>query len=109
MNDKILNMIGLCNKAGKLSAGSFLAEEAIKKGKSRLLIISRQASENTKKQLINLCNNYNIKYIEYGDNLSLAKFVKKQNTVAVSINDSNFKKAILDLFGTTNYGGVEND
>ncbi|MBO6215288.1 MAG: ribosomal L7Ae/L30e/S12e/Gadd45 family protein, partial [Lachnospiraceae bacterium] len=48
-NDKVLSMIGLCMKAGKLKSGEFAVEETVKNGQARLVIVASDASENTKK------------------------------------------------------------
>ena len=46
--DRILNLIGLAMKAGKVVSGEFSVEKCIKSGKARLVIIATDASENTK-------------------------------------------------------------
>ena len=52
---KILNLIGLATKAGKTASGEFSTEKAVKSGKAHLVIVSEEASDNTKKMFTNMC------------------------------------------------------
>ena len=53
---KILNLVGLATKAGKTASGEFSTEKAVKSGKAHLVIVSEEASDNTKKMFTNnLC------------------------------------------------------
>ena len=47
--DKALGMIGLATKAGKIASGEFMTENAVKSGMASLVIVSAEASDNTKK------------------------------------------------------------
>ena len=46
---KVLNLLGLATRAGKTASGEFMTEKAIKSGKAYLVIVSEEASDNTKK------------------------------------------------------------
>ena len=52
MNDRVLSLLSLATKAGKTAGGEALVEKAVKQGKASLVIISSEASENTKKKFI---------------------------------------------------------
>ena len=49
MKNKIFNLIGLATRAGNVIAGSNACENALKMRKIKMLIISEEASEKTKK------------------------------------------------------------
>ena len=49
MIERLLNMIGLARRAGKVSTGAFVCEKMIKSRRARLVILACDASENTKK------------------------------------------------------------
>ena len=51
---KILNMIGLAQKAGKVASGEFSTEKAVKTGKAYTVIVADDSSDNTKKMYRNL-------------------------------------------------------
>ena len=59
-NDKILSMIGLATKAGKIVSGEFSTEQSVKRGRALMVIISSDASENTKKKFTNMCSFYKV-------------------------------------------------
>ena len=47
--DKILSMLGLAKKAGKLAGGEFSVEKAVKSGRAAVVIVAADASQNTHK------------------------------------------------------------
>ena len=49
-DEKLLRFIGLAMKAGKLMLGDGRAVESIRSGKAKLVLISKDASDNTKKK-----------------------------------------------------------
>ena len=64
-NDKIYSFLGLCIRAGKLDTGELAVEKSISSGKARLIIISEDASENTKKQFHDKCRFYNVPVVVF--------------------------------------------
>ena len=44
MNDKVISLLGLAERAGKIASGEFAAEKAVKTGKARLIIVAEDAS-----------------------------------------------------------------
>ena len=71
--DKVLSLLGLAMKAGKVASGGFLTEKAVKSGHASLVIVSTTASENTKKQFRNMCTYYEIPLYFYGEAEELAR------------------------------------
>ena len=51
--NKILSMIGLATRAGKTVSGEFSVEKAVKTRKAFLVLVSEEASDNTKKLFLN--------------------------------------------------------
>jgi ribosomal protein L7Ae-like RNA K-turn-binding protein len=41
MDNKVLSLMGLAQKAGKICSGEFMTEKSIKTGKARLVIIAQ--------------------------------------------------------------------
>ena len=50
--NKILSLLGLAARARVVVSGGFMTEKAVKDGKARLVIVSGDASDNTKKMCI---------------------------------------------------------
>ena len=57
---KILNMIGLAQKAGKVASGEFSTEKAVKEHKAYMVIVADDSSDNTKKNFRNMCEYYKV-------------------------------------------------
>ena len=93
--NKFLGMLGLAKRAGKITSGEFLCEQAIKNGQSRLVIIASNISENSKKSVVNACSYYGVQYIELATSVELGKAIGAGERMVISVNDDNFKDAIL--------------
>ncbi|MEE1350463.1 MAG: ribosomal L7Ae/L30e/S12e/Gadd45 family protein [Clostridia bacterium] len=100
--NKLLGMLGLAKRAGKVSTGTFICEKMIKSRMAQLVILAGDASENTKKAISDSCNFYGIKLIEYSNMDELGHYVgAKAPRAVVSVNDENFAKAICDIFSVS--------
>lgn len=107
-NDKILSMLGLAKKAGKITSGAPLCEKDIKSKKSKLIIISTDTSENSKKSIIDACQYYKIEYIEYSDKEMLGKSIGTDGfRTVISINDKNFADAVLIKYAELKTGRID--
>lgn len=51
MDKKVLQMLGLCQRAGKLSSGETGCLAAVRDGSAELIIVADDASDNTKKKI----------------------------------------------------------
>lgn len=95
--NKVLSILGLCMKAGLLSAGELAAENAIKSQKARLLIIAEDASANTKKKFYNSSEFYKVKMVYYGNKEELGKAVGKAERSVMAVCDDGFAKKLEGL------------
>lgn len=99
MNEKFLGMLGMAKRAGKVISGEAVCSKAIKNGEAKLAIIASDASENTKKSIINSCLYYSVDYIEAASMSDIGKYTGSASERAVAVvNDNNFAKAILDKY-----------
>ena len=98
MNNKILSLISLATKAGKVVSGEFAVEKAIKEKKVKLVIVSKEASERSKKNYSDMCSFYNVPLYFYGCKEELGRFTGKEFRVSVGILDDGFKNSIVKLF-----------
>ena len=98
INNKILGLIGLAMKAGKICFGADSVEENVIKRKVKLVIISEDSSERTKNKFINICEKNNVPVITYGDIDSLSKAIGKSNKAILGIKDINFVNSILEKY-----------
>jgi len=80
----IKNYIGLCKAAGGVIAGSDLVLKAVRSGKAVCVLIAKDASPRTAKQITDKCTFYNIKHgIVEEDSFDLGKMIGKSAPCAV--------------------------
>jgi len=95
---KISGMIGLAEKAGKLSSGEFSSEKAIEARKAKLCILASDASDNTKKHFTDMCLFRDIRVIDsVADKESLGHMIGKKDRSVITIDDAGFSDTILKL------------
>lgn len=95
--DKLLNFLGLCRRAGKLTTGNDAVVETVVKGESKLVIVADDVSPNTEKKLLKICDTNKVKLIKIKrskDELSLA--IGRFAAVA-SVTDSGFAQNVEKL------------
>lgn len=88
--DKVLSFLGIAMNAGKVSSGGFNTEKLIKSHKAQLVIVSGDASENTKKLFFNKCNFYKVPIKVYSSADNLGKAIGKSPRSSLAISDKNF-------------------
>ena len=83
MQNKIYSMLGLCMKAGKLAYGTDMCLDKIKLKKAKLVIVTKDASNNTKDNFKKICKENNINYYELGNRNEISYSVRqrRQNCV----------------------------
>lgn len=94
-NNKILSLIGLATKAGKIASGEFSTEKSVKTGKGFLAIVAEDASENTKKKFRNMCSFYQVPIYFLSDKENLGRAMGKEFRACLAVQDGNFAKAIM--------------
>ena len=91
---KLMSLLGLAQKAGKIVSGDFAVQGAIKSGKARMLIIAADASESTKKEYQYLAASRNITIYCVLSKEQLGGAIGKALRAAVVITDEGFIKPI---------------
>lgn len=97
MISKLYSMLGMGKRAGLIVLGETGCIQSIKKNKSKLIIISEDATDNTKEKIISLCKKNNVEYHIVGEKEELGHAVGKSLSSIISITDSKFSKVIADI------------
>lgn len=92
--NKVVALIGLAMKAGKVASGEFSVEKAVKTGKAKLVIVADEASENTKKKFRNMCLYYQKPCYFFGNKQGLGNAIGKEFRASLAIMDENLAGAI---------------
>ena len=91
---KTLNLIGLATKAGKTKSGEFSTEQSVKKKRACLVVVSEEASDNTKKMFQDMCRYYHVKCICLGSKAELGRACGKEMRASLAVEDGGFAEAI---------------
>jgi ribosomal protein L7Ae-like RNA K-turn-binding protein len=88
-------MLGLAMKAGKVASGEFATDKGVKTGKACLVIVSEDASDNTKKMFSNMCEFYEVPIFYYGTKEELGHSIGKAMRSSLAITDENFANSLI--------------
>ena len=92
--DKILSLIGLATRAGKIASGEFCTEKEVKTGRAALVIVAEDASDNTKKKFRDMCEFYEVPIYFYKDKDILGHAMGKEFRASLAVLDEGFAKEI---------------
>lgn len=106
--DSVLSLVGIAKKAGKIAAGEFQTENAVKSGKASLVIVSQEASENTKKKFRNMCAFYEVPIFFYGTKTALGSAIGCEFRASLAVLDAGLSKSLEKQLASMRDGGCEN-
>jgi ribosomal protein L7Ae-like RNA K-turn-binding protein len=96
INRSFYNLLGLCKKAGKIIDGETVSEKVIRSGQAHLVILSEEASLNTKVKFRRLCENRGIHIIIIGKKEELGWAIGKLYRTILVVTNEQFKNMLLD-------------
>ena len=94
---KISSLLGLAQKAGKISSGELAVEKAVKSGQAKLLIMATDCSVSTKKSYRDMTTYYNVELYERFSKEELGTCIGKVYRAALAVMDAGFSKALKKL------------
>lgn len=95
--ERWISLLGLINRAGQLISGEELVLKEIRNGKAQLVILSRDASQNTTKRITDKCHYYNIPLKNVKDRYVLGQAIGKEARVVVAILENGFANKLEEL------------
>ena len=98
--DRVMALLGIAAKGRNVVSGGFAVEKAVKTGKAFLVILSTDASDNTKKMFTNMCGFYEVPIGVYGTKDALGQGIGKRVRVDVAVTDSGLADSIWKLLET---------
>lgn len=94
-NSKVLSVIGLVARAGRVKSGEFSTEKEVKSGNASLVIVAEDASDNTKKKFRDMCNFYDVPIEIFATKEELGHWTGKEYRASICILDEGFAKSIV--------------
>lgn len=92
--DKILNNLGLCQKANGLISGEEMVIEGIQSGKVYYVFLASDAGYNTTKQVLDKAKYYEILVDNTYTSAELSHSIGKQNRKVIGITNKGFLKIL---------------
>jgi ribosomal protein L7Ae-like RNA K-turn-binding protein len=78
-----------------MASGEFAVLKAIKEGKACVVLVTRDASERTKKKFRDKCTYYNVPCFERGTMDAVGHALGKETRVSVAVLDPGFANEIV--------------
>lgn len=95
-NKRLLSLVGLATRARKVVSGEFSTEKSVKSGKSHLVIVSEEASDNTKKKFTNMCTYYKVPIYLFGTKDELGHAMGQEFRASLSVEDAGFARSMVE-------------
>ena len=89
--DRLYNAIGLCQRAGKAKSGAFAAENAIRTGKAKLVLLEETASEATRMHYEQLCAAHGVPLMLVE---TVGSAIGKDARIVMAVTDPSFRDLI---------------
>lgn len=93
--NKFFGLLGLAYKSGNVVTGEENILNNIRQGRVKLVVVARDASNNTKKLYRDKCKFYHVNCVEYGTSTQISQAIGKINRIAVGICDKGFAEGLL--------------
>ena len=97
INNKILGLLGLARRAGKVSFGTESVLDSIERKRAKLIIIAEDSADRTKKNFESIGKEKNIPTKIFGTIEELSKSIGQSNKAVICVKDINFSKEILKI------------
>lgn len=93
---KILNLLGLAQRAGRLISGEEMVVETIQKREAQLVFLANDAAVNLSKKVTDKCRSYEIEVVTVFSTLELSGAVGKARKV-LAVTDAGFAKKMRSI------------
>ena len=94
VQSKVISLLGLAMKSGNMVSGEYQTLDAVRKKKAKLVLVSEDASDNTKKLFFDKCAFYQIPVTEYGMKEDLGRAIGKDLRSSLAVCEVGLATAI---------------
>ncbi len=97
VTDKWISLLGLAARARKIVTGEELVLKEVRRKSVRIIILSADASKQTKKKILDKCAYYNVPSRIVSDRKTLGRAIGKDERVVIGVIDEGFAKKLTAL------------
>lgn len=101
--NKVLSVLGLATRAGRVKSGEFATEQAVKNFTAELVLVAEDASDNTKKMFRNMCSFYQVPLYIHSTKEELGWAIGKQYRASVALCDQGFADLLMKRLEEAGY------
>lgn len=94
---KVFSLLGLAARSRNVVSGEFMTEKSVKAGTAVLVLVSMDASENTRHSIKNMCDFYHVPMYLFGTKEELGHAMGKEMRASLAILDRGFADSIKKL------------
>ena len=94
-NKKIFSLLGLAARGRRVVSGEFMTERAVKNGSAHLVLVSEEASDNTRKMFANMCSFDEGPCFLFGSKEQLGHSMGKEMRASLAVTDEGFAKSVI--------------
>lgn len=98
--NKVYSLLGLAMKGRNIASGEFQTLEAVKCQTAEMVIVSQDASDNTKKLFRDKCSFYEVPVFEFGTKEELGQAIGKDLRSSLAVCDAGLATAIMKQLET---------
>lgn len=95
-HQKVLNLLGLAMRAGKLVSGEETSLQALRAGELNLVIIANDLSQNTTKKMNDKCHSYETPLLSFCSQAELGHAIGKKRGI-IGVKDRGFSRKMSEL------------
>lgn len=95
MQNKVLGLLGITAKAGKIVAGADIVKDLAQRGKLRLVIVAEDASERTQRNMQMVCENNKVPIVTYCKMEELSRAIGQKNRAVIGVKDKSLSAELL--------------
>ena len=99
----VLNMLGLCARAGKLITGEKACVQAIRAGSACVALLDGAASANAEKAMSDACASHGVPLVRTGE-YQLGDAIGKSGRMAAAVTDAGMAARIIELSAADSIG-----
>ncbi|KXT77334.1 YlxQ-related RNA-binding protein [Streptococcus sp. DD13] len=93
---KVLNLLGLAQRAGRIISGEELVVDAIQQGQAKLVFLANDAALNLTKKITDKSGTYTVEVITMFSTLELSTAIGKSRRV-LALTDAGFTKKMRSI------------
>lgn len=105
-NDRLLNLLGLARRAGKLDLGTEAAKQAVRRRRAKLVLLSADLSRRTAQAMRDEAEKAGVRAETLPAGMDAVQAALGMRTGVVAVNDAGFAEALLKLSAEDRGGSI---